>query len=190
MISAIDAHVHVWTDDRKRYPRLPGERDYAPARFTPEDLFVHTRPAGVARVVLIQMSFYRYDNSYMLDCIRQWPRVFSGVGIVDDSGPTRARRWKGSHDKACAAFASCPVRSARTWLDTPGMHTMWATGAKKKLSHVPVDRSRCACVHRSHVCEISRYSGRHRSHGAHRRRRRDSRLRRQNCSARLHNTRT
>ena len=59
MISAVDAHVHLWTDDLKRYPRLPGERDYAPARFTPEDLFVHTRPAGVARVVLIQMSFYR-----------------------------------------------------------------------------------------------------------------------------------
>ena len=33
----IDAHVHVWTDDRERYPRAAGEPDYDPPRFTPED---------------------------------------------------------------------------------------------------------------------------------------------------------
>jgi predicted TIM-barrel fold metal-dependent hydrolase len=138
MISAIDAHVHVWTDDVKSYPRLPGERDYAPARFTPEDLFAHTRPAGVTRVVLIQMSFYRYDNSYMLDCIRQWPEVFSGVGIVDDSGADPGKAMEGLARQGVRGFRIVPVRSARTWLDTPGMHTMWAAGARKNLAMCPL----------------------------------------------------
>ena len=48
----IDAHVHVWTDDKSRYPRATGERDYEPARFTPEDLFRH-RPR-VSRVMSIE----------------------------------------------------------------------------------------------------------------------------------------
>jgi hypothetical protein len=32
-----------------------------PASFTPEELFKHSRPAGVDRVNLIQISFYGFD---------------------------------------------------------------------------------------------------------------------------------
>jgi predicted TIM-barrel fold metal-dependent hydrolase len=41
-----------------------------PPSFTPQELFAHAHPLGVERIVLIQMSFYRYDNAYMLDCMR------------------------------------------------------------------------------------------------------------------------
>jgi predicted TIM-barrel fold metal-dependent hydrolase len=58
-----------------------------PASFTPEELFAHTKPNGVGRIVLIQMSYYRYDNRYMLDTMERFPGVFSGVAIVDDSAP-------------------------------------------------------------------------------------------------------
>jgi predicted TIM-barrel fold metal-dependent hydrolase len=138
MIAAIDAHVHVWTDDRKKYPRLPGERDYAPARFTPEDLFAHSRPAGVARVVLIQMSFYRYDNSYMVDCIRKWPKVFSGVGIVDESSSDPGKAMEDLARQGVRGFRIVPTRSPQTWLDTPGMQTMWAAGARNRLAMCPL----------------------------------------------------
>ena len=87
MPPVIDAHVHVWTDDRTRYPRAAGAKDYEPASFTPAQLFTHTKPAGVSQVVLIQMSFYRFDNSYMLDMMRAYPGVFAGVGIVEERHP-------------------------------------------------------------------------------------------------------
>ena len=86
----IDAHVHVWTDDKSRYPRATGERDYEPARFTPEDLFRHSKPVGVKRIVLIQMSFYRFDNSYMLDMMKAHKGVFGGVAVVDSKSPAVA----------------------------------------------------------------------------------------------------
>jgi predicted TIM-barrel fold metal-dependent hydrolase len=56
----IDAHTHVWTDDSAHYPLAEGWRreDMRPRRFTPEDFFKHSRPAGVSRAVLIQMSCY------------------------------------------------------------------------------------------------------------------------------------
>src|SRR6187549_3796931 len=74
----IDAHVHVWTPDTARYPLAPGfkKEDMAPASFTPEELFKHCKPAGVGRINLIQMSFYGFDNSYMLDAIAKHPDVF------------------------------------------------------------------------------------------------------------------
>ncbi|MFH1265903.1 MAG: hypothetical protein ABIK89_09245, partial [Planctomycetota bacterium] len=65
----IDAHVHVWTPDTERYPLASGhsKEKMALASFTPEELFAHARPCGVTRIVLIQMSYYGFDNSYMLD---------------------------------------------------------------------------------------------------------------------------
>src|SRR5689334_13533600 len=73
----IDAHVHVWTPDTRRYPLAPtfSRKDMVPASFTPRQLFAHCRPQGVDRIVLIQMSFYQYDNRYMLDAIAQHPGV-------------------------------------------------------------------------------------------------------------------
>jgi hypothetical protein len=45
----IDAHVHVWTPDTAHYPLAAGyqKENMQPASFTPEELFKHTKPAGV-----------------------------------------------------------------------------------------------------------------------------------------------
>ena len=131
MFAAIDAHVHVWTDDRVKYPRAEGEQDYTPAQFTPEDLFRHSKPAGVTRVVLIQMSFYRFDNSYMLDSMKAHPGVFSGVGIVNDSGSSPDKEMEALARKGVRGFRIVAPRSSGDWLGTPGMNSMWATGAKR-----------------------------------------------------------
>jgi predicted TIM-barrel fold metal-dependent hydrolase len=64
MSNYIDVHVHVWTPDTLHYPLAKGykKEDMKPASFTPDELFKHTRPAGVNRVNLIQMSYYGFDN--------------------------------------------------------------------------------------------------------------------------------
>src|SRR3954454_20456234 len=74
----IDAHVHVWTPDIKRYPLAPSfsRADMRPASFTPDELFEQCRPSSVGRIVLIQMSYYGFDNRYMLDAMRRHPGVF------------------------------------------------------------------------------------------------------------------
>src|SRR5262249_17051513 len=81
----IDAHVHVWTADTNRYPLAPGFKpeDMKPASFTPEELFKHCKPAGVERINLIQMSYYRFDNRYMLETMARFPDTFVGTAIVD-----------------------------------------------------------------------------------------------------------
>src|SRR3954447_8780416 len=81
----IDSHVHVWTDDTTKYPRTASEPPVEPGRFTPDDYFEHARPSGVTRTVLVQMSFYGYENSYMLDSMRRYPGVFSGIAVIDSN---------------------------------------------------------------------------------------------------------
>jgi hypothetical protein len=50
--SAIDVHVHVWTDDTGHYPLAKGYQpeDMKPKRITPEDLFKHNKPAGYGKM--------------------------------------------------------------------------------------------------------------------------------------------
>jgi predicted TIM-barrel fold metal-dependent hydrolase len=105
----IDAHVHIWTDDTDHYPLGPGrtKEEMQPPRFTPEDLFKHTKPSGVDRIVLIQMTHYTpagefstkvngFDNRYMLDMMKLHTvksggkdvPAFAGVAVID---PTAER---------------------------------------------------------------------------------------------------
>ncbi len=81
----IDAHSHVWTPVVDHYPLAQGftKADMQPASFTAEELLAICRPCGVGRVNLIQMSYYEFDNSYMLDMIRAFPDRFVGTAIVD-----------------------------------------------------------------------------------------------------------
>jgi predicted TIM-barrel fold metal-dependent hydrolase len=90
----IDAHVHVWTDDTAHYPLARGYKveDMNPKRFTPEDLFKHTKPAGVNRINLIQMSYYRYEKRLTVRLITlQW-RQRSDSFFFAELPPCQRRR--------------------------------------------------------------------------------------------------
>jgi predicted TIM-barrel fold metal-dependent hydrolase len=137
----IDAHAHVWTDDLANYPFAPSFKaeDAKPSSFLPEDLLAQALPCGVDRVVLVQMSYYGSDNSYMLDVIEEHPGVFAGIGIVDWNGaePEEEMSWMGE----------CGVRGFRIyprgvpveqWLDGEGFARMFRAGAEHRLALCPL----------------------------------------------------
>jgi predicted TIM-barrel fold metal-dependent hydrolase len=134
----VDAHVHIWTPDTQRYPRtasFTGTREYSPASFTPEELFRHCRPEGVRRVVLIQMSFYQFDNQYMLDAMSAHPRVFAGVAVVDDTSPdlrATMQRLAGQGVRGFRLYTDKP--KAEAWPSAPGMKTMCSQAADAGLA--------------------------------------------------------
>ncbi len=142
----IDAHSHLWTPDTLRYPLAPSfaKADMKPPSWTDAELLAHCRPAGVARVVLIQMSFYGWDNSYMLDRMRAHmkggkPGVFGGVAVID---------WTAEKpDLAMAEMARGGVRGFRVrhtdppaerWLETPGFERMFRYAADHGLTICPL----------------------------------------------------
>lgn len=137
----IDAHVHVWTDDFERYPLAAGftKDGIKPQRFTPAELLALCKPLGVDRIVLIQMNFYGYDNSYMLDCMGQHPGVFSGIAQVDEHGADPAgemRRLKKSGVRGVRIFPQ--RRKSCGWLDVSGMQQMWRTAAAERMAMCPL----------------------------------------------------
>lgn len=136
----IDAHVHVWTPDTERYPLAAGFRpaQMQPPSFTPAELFAHARPAGVQRIVLIQMSFYGFDNRYMLDMMRKHAGVFSGVAVIDENAqPCETMRTLAK--QGVRGFRIQPgKRAADTWLAGAGMQAMWKCGAALGLALCPL----------------------------------------------------
>ncbi len=134
----IDAHVHVWTDDRVRYPRVLNAQDYPPPHFTPDHFLAHAKPNGVTRAVLIQMSFYGSDNSYMLDSIRAYPGGFSGIGIISESATNAAEQMTRLSERGVTGFRITPGDSPKTWLDTTTMLEMWRCGAERRLAMCPL----------------------------------------------------
>jgi predicted TIM-barrel fold metal-dependent hydrolase len=142
--SYIDAHVHVWTPDTAKYPLAAGytRADMKPPSFTPEQLFEHCRPEGVSRIVLIQMSYYQFDNGYMLDVIAAHPGVFSGVAIVDEHAPGVGGRMRALREKGVRGFRVYPGRNGvDAWIGSPGMAEMWKTAADADMSICPLINS-------------------------------------------------
>ena len=133
----IDAHCHIWTPDTERYPLAGGFRRASmdPPSFTPDELAAHAVPVGVNRVVLIQMSFYGYDNSYMLDVIAKSPGRYRGVAVIDSDQPDLPKLMKELKQKGVRGFRIYPKdQPIDRWLSSEGMRTMWTTGGKENLS--------------------------------------------------------
>ena len=132
----IDAHVHVWTPDTKRYPLADGftQKEMKPSSFTPAELMAQARPNGVDRIVLIQMSFYGFDNRYMLDTIRKAPAKYVGVAVVDErKNPTA--KMKVLAKQGVRGFRIRPGdRKPNNWLSGEGMRAMWRCGAEEQLA--------------------------------------------------------
>lgn len=134
---SIDAHVHVWTPDTVKYPVASGfeKKSVAPESFTPEQLFTHTRPEGVSRIVLIQMSFYQFDNRYMLDAIAAHPGTFSGVAIIDETAANVRGRMKDLAKQGVRGFRLYTSRKdVEGWLNSPGIQEMWKVAADEGLN--------------------------------------------------------
>lgn len=126
----IDAHVHVWNQDLEKYP-YDANFDPAtvkPATFFPEEIIAHGKESGVDRIVLVQMNHYGTDNSYMLDVMRQYEGVFSGIGVIDDT--------VAKPDEEMVRLAQQGVRGFRLYplQQSPGVERMFAAGADHNLA--------------------------------------------------------
>jgi L-fuconolactonase len=96
----IDTHVHVFTDDRKKYPQIidtpragsiPSIKDIGQTEWpltTIEKLIEEFDAAGVDKATLVQAYFvYEYDNSYAIDTANAYPDRFTPVVVLDPLDP-------------------------------------------------------------------------------------------------------
>ncbi|MBM3800809.1 MAG: amidohydrolase [Acidimicrobiia bacterium] len=146
IVGIVDAHVHVWSGNIRKYPLAPGftPKDLWLPGYTPDDILKQARGLGVARLNLVQMTWYALDHSYILDVIAKDPKRFAGTGIVpavtDVSGPSPDDTMVALSKGGIVAFrvrgkmARPPLGDGPQWLDHPGYQKMFKAGAKHNLT--------------------------------------------------------
>ena len=127
----VDAHIHVWTDDFARYPLAEGvavEDLWLPS-FTPEQFSAYSRTVGDVRINLVQMIWYNFDHSYILDLIASDPDTYAGTGVISLDDPEPDETMVALSKKGCSAFREPPSE-----LDHPAFEKMFAAGAEHQLA--------------------------------------------------------
>src|SRR5262245_41545834 len=78
----IDPHVHIWTHNAK-YPWAKEAKNPPEDERSVEMLMDLMKVNGVERTVLVQYIGYRWDNSYVADTLKRFPKIFQGVSRVN-----------------------------------------------------------------------------------------------------------
>ena len=71
------------------------------------------------------MIFYGIDNAYILDAIKRYPAVLSGVGIPDHNAPGVRNEMIRLKTLGVRGYRITPGGQTSTWLDSAEIQAMW-----------------------------------------------------------------
>jgi predicted TIM-barrel fold metal-dependent hydrolase len=139
----IDSHVHVWKHD-PHYPFAAGA-NVPPGDASAEMLLDLMGANKVERTVIIQVIHYKWDNSYLADVLRRYPKQFRGVCRVNPEDPAAADHL--SHLTEVDGFHGVRLSPAEgppgDWIRGPLMPPLWRRCANLKVPMtllIPVTR--------------------------------------------------
>jgi predicted TIM-barrel fold metal-dependent hydrolase len=125
----IDTHMHVWSQDFDRYPIKPPEpglkaiTEEGSAERHLQELKEH----HIDRSVLVQPRQYGWDNRYIADSVRRYPRQFVGHGLIDPHDPNNAAVLEREvRRNGLAGMRLSPIYHPKEqWLNAPANHALW-----------------------------------------------------------------
>lgn len=121
----LDPHVHVWVRD-PRYPWAKGTTNPPTQDATPEMLLALMKANQVARTVLIQVIHYRWDNRYVADVLKQYPREFMGVCRVNPEDPAAPDQLAELVEQGFRGVRISPAADATgDWITGDRMPPLW-----------------------------------------------------------------
>ncbi len=121
----IDAHVHVWANG-VAFPFAGGANVPAGLDASVETLVRRMEQNHVARTVLIQVIHYKWDNRYLVDCLRRYPKMFAGVCRVNPEDPDAADQLSHWTEQGCRGVRLSPAADASgDWIRGARMAALW-----------------------------------------------------------------
>ncbi len=138
----IDTHMHVWGNDRKRYPFVhPYQPDFvdAPHSATLESLIADMDEHGCTHSVLVQVIYHGWDNQYLAACLQKYPSRLRGHGLIDPTDIQVADKlefWmeqRGLHGmRFSPIYYENGQHGGDDWIEAPHMHRLWKVAAARR----------------------------------------------------------
>jgi predicted TIM-barrel fold metal-dependent hydrolase len=129
----IDPHVHVWKHD----PQFPWAKEttHPPdGDATPEMLLALMKQHGVEKTVLIQYIGYRWDNSFVADVLKRYPKYFKGVCRVDPLDAASPDKLAQLVEQGFRGVRLSPAGDASgDWIRGPLMPPLWERCSRLKV---------------------------------------------------------
>jgi predicted TIM-barrel fold metal-dependent hydrolase len=132
----IDTHMHVWSLDAARYPMQPPEPNYRrPSQEGTIEMYLEEMKAGgVDRAVLVQERASGWNNRYIADCARRFPKLFVGHGLINPRDPENAAVLRREvKENGLAGMRLSPIYHPPNrypndqWLNAPYSYPLWKT---------------------------------------------------------------
>ncbi|MFN7924591.1 MAG: amidohydrolase family protein [Bryobacteraceae bacterium] len=131
----VDCHAHITSPDERKYP--PKQNPLRPPahRGSVEDLRKESLAAGVKAVRAIQtVSFYGYDNRYLVDSTKANPDWMCGVCTLEPDDPQSPALLKSYvRDFGVRSLRSIPSTSRSTF-DDDGVRALWRVVAEEGIT--------------------------------------------------------
>ncbi len=104
VISRLDAHVHVWSDDEAAYPFGPHDGVPRPAEpFTMTQLASAMDATGVAHALAIQPRLYGYDHAYLFEAASSLAGRLRVMPLINSVRPCNVEAMDALADHAVVA---------------------------------------------------------------------------------------
>ena len=131
----VDTHVHVISEDQRKYPRKSGELPEWVQDLTGATLLALNREAGIDRTILVQgFGPYEFDNSYAADCAVEHPDRFACVCIVDqlqNDAPDKLAYW--ATQRGARGLRLITIADPEVSIDDPRTFPLWERAAALRI---------------------------------------------------------
>jgi predicted TIM-barrel fold metal-dependent hydrolase len=127
----VDAHMHVWSDQPDSFPFAhPFEPKVKPPRLaaTVELLVDEMDRSGVTHCVLVQVIYHGWDNRYLAQCLKSYPKRFRGQGLIDPTDLQAAKKlefWVKEHGLSGMRLSPMYYRDKDGWLNAESSNSLW-----------------------------------------------------------------
>ena len=136
----VDTHMHVWArKNSEHYPfPYPYSNDFEgpPHEATVEMLIEDMDRHGCTHAVLVQVIYHGWDNTYIADCVKQYPDRLRAHGLIDPTDPKVADKleyWMKEHGVHGMRFSAIYYQNGNHggdgWLNSPEAHRLWRKAA-------------------------------------------------------------
>jgi predicted TIM-barrel fold metal-dependent hydrolase len=127
----VDAHMHVWSDQPDRFPFAnPFQPKAKPPRLagTVQMLVEEMDRSGITHCVLVQYIDHGWDNRYLAQCLKSYPKRFRGQGLIDPTDPDAAKKlefWVKEHGLSGMRLSPMYYRGNDGWLNAESSYPLW-----------------------------------------------------------------